>query len=189
MDLSQLTDEAYEYVETIGGMTFRFSELPLAALARLQSWLRDNVPHPIEAIAPHLGGLTEEERREMLEAARIEAREWPPKIGGTVAALALLGSELGQIEVFYEGLLVHHPDATREDAFRLYRIFRHETARDIEVGKAEAARVRKLFGTLFGAEDFGAEAGNSHPKGEAAPLPMPMPPSDGRSSLVGVSKN
>ena len=91
MDLSQLTDEP-ELTIAIGGREYQFSELPIAALARLQEWIKREHPHPIEAIKPHLDGLGPEERRYLLDQARLEARSWPPEIGTPEGAEALLRS-------------------------------------------------------------------------------------------------
>lgn len=136
LDLTHLSDEGSEITEKIGGMEFHFSELLIEGMSRLQDWIKKNTPHPIEAIKPHLEGLGVDERRALLESARIEAMQWPPIVGTGAGAKALLGSELGQVETMWEGLKVHYPEATRDDAFKIFRVFNRENT-------AEKARIRQ----------------------------------------------
>ena len=43
--------------------------------------------------------------------------------------LRLLGSENGQQELLFEGLLIHHPEMTRMSAFKIYRLMEREPKR------------------------------------------------------------
>lgn len=181
LDLSGLLDSGPELVEVIGGMEFRFSELPLAALARLQSWIRANSPHPIDSLKPHLEGLPESDRQGLLEKARREAMDWPPQIGTPEGAMALLGTEAGQVEALWEGLRVHHESATRDDAWRIYRALKREVARDARRG-GETSRVKRIYATLFGTADAMDDDGHGLPKGPAAAAV-----SNGRSSPAAAS--
>lgn len=184
MDLSQLLDSGPEIVETIGGMKFRFSEITLDGMARLQSWIREHVPHPVEQIKPWLDGLPSEERRELLETAMDQARDWPPLLGTAEGAMALLRSELGQVQAFKEGLLVHHPDATLDDAAKIYRVLKAEVGREARNG-GESARIRRIYATIFGTVE----------SLDMGPLPKALAPrmdgigSDGMSSPVGASRS
>lgn len=171
--LDELLDEPTFEVE-VGGRTWRFGELPLAALARLQSWIRANTPHPVEAIAGRLAGLAGVDRERLLDRAAAEARDWPPPIGSNAASAALLGNEPGVVEVLYEGLIVHQPDATRADARSLARALERHVKRSIRAHEgpgapAGALAMARLFAVLFGtAADFDDAVEDARPKAEAA---------------------
>jgi hypothetical protein len=145
MDLTHLIDSVPELRERIGGVDIVFSEIPIEGLARLQAWIKEHVPNPLEAIRDHLAKLPPAIATDLAERARREARDWPPEIGTADGATSLLGSENGQIWAFYEGIRVHHPDATITDASRLYRVLKREVARS-----KDERRVRRIFATIFG---------------------------------------
>jgi hypothetical protein len=145
MDITQLADEP-ELVVTIAGREYRFSELTIAALARLQSWIRAHTVHPLDAIREHLGGLRDEERDKLLERARVEAAAWPPQLGTPAGALALLGTEAGQIEALFEALAVHQKELSYDDARRLYRRLKKDAKRTGET------TVTRIFGIAFGVD-------------------------------------
>jgi hypothetical protein len=159
MDLSKFDDSSPEITERIGGLEFKFSELPFTAMLRLQSWIRANTPHPVESIAGHLDGLADADRIRMLDKAQELAMHWPPEIGTLDGAQALLGSEAGQVEAFREGLSVHHGDVSTDEAWRIYRTLKRDIARDTRKGgwAAQKAgdRVRRIYGVLFGSDDDG----------------------------------
>jgi hypothetical protein len=157
------------FTARIGGRDYAFSEVPVSSLLALEAWIRENTPHPIESIKPHLDGLTAAERRRLLEKARQDAKDWPPRIGTQAGAAALLGSgDMGQIETLYHGLLVHHPKATREHARGLYRKLGREVKREVRSGD-ESPIVRKIYAAIFGMLDEEGEPRGGLPKGEAAP--------------------
>lgn len=147
-----------------GSRRLLFGELPLAALGRLQGWLRANAPHPVSSLAGRLDGLSDADRRHLLDKAHEEARHWPPVIGSPAAARALLGSDAGLIEVIYEGLLVHQPGSTRDDAARLVRALSRRVEKAIRAAKGTGVRpaavddVMKLTAVLFGTADADADA-------------------------------
>ena len=163
--LSELLD-GQTFTVRIGGRDYGFSEVPVSSLLALEEWIRANTPHPIESIKPHLAGLEPEERRRLLEDARQDALSWPPRIGTSAGAAALLGSgDMGQIETLYYGLLVHHPDATRDHARGLYRKLKLAMRR--EVAKApdgESPTVRRLYAAIFGMLDEEGEPAAAIPK-------------------------
>lgn len=158
MDLTQLTGKP-ELTVTISEKEYHFSEFTIDALAELQSWVRKHTPHPIDEIKEHLDGLPAEDRRYLLDKARADAKDWPPKVGTPAGALALLGSPEGQIETIYRGLLTHQPHTTIDDARAIYRT--------LVKAKAEGT-ITKVVGVLFGLDpdDAGATPG---PKGGGAP--------------------
>lgn len=155
MDLSQLTNQPERTVE-IGGKPYQFGELPIDALGRLQAWIKAHVPHPLDAVKGHLDGLSEADRRYLLEQARQEARQWPPVIGTAAGAAALLSTEAGQLAAFAEGLRVHQPAATDKDAAALFKRLRTDAAK-AAAAAAKAGRqydgegpARDIFAVLFG---------------------------------------
>lgn len=154
-DLTKLTDEP-ELAIIINGRLYHFSELPIAAIARLQTWVRANIPHPVDSLKGHLDGLPESVAIAMGQAARQEAKSWPPQVGTGAGAIALLSSEPGQVETLYEGLVAHQPGATREDAQRLYRELTREAARQSKAAKRAGKKydgegeVQRIFSVLFG---------------------------------------
>jgi hypothetical protein len=138
MDLTKLVDGIPDLLERIGGVEVVFSEVPIEGLARLQAWIKANVPHPLEAIRDYLAKLPPGVASDLAEKARRDAMNWPPEIGTAEAAVALLGSTEGQVAAFLEGLLVHHPDATPSDARRLYNTLKREVAMDLARRKRKA---------------------------------------------------
>lgn len=120
MDLSTLNGRS-ELTVRIDGRDYQFAELPIASLADLQDWIRARTPHPIDAIKPHLDGLTAEERMTLLREARDDAKRWPPIVGTPDGASVLMSTQDGQIETIYVGLRVLQPETTRDEARRLYR--------------------------------------------------------------------
>lgn len=167
------------YRTTIGGRTFQFGELSLSALAALQAWVRAHVPHPLEAVKPHLAGLDPADRAALLEQARRDGLRWPPKVGTGEGAAALLGDEEGQAETLYHALLTHQPETTREQARRLYRLLVHEGLKwDADEARAAAIegraprefpKLRDVLAVAFGMPvDAAAEEEEAAPKGEAA---------------------
>ena len=151
----ELTDQPCLTID-IAGQTYRFSELPIEALGRLQAFIKAVVPHPVAALAGHLDGLDEADRRYLLEQARLEAKSWPPVIGTAEGSAVLLGSEAGQIETLYEGLRVHQPATTREFAKRIFRHLRKQSADDSLRAQRNGREydgegpARRIFAVLFG---------------------------------------
>jgi hypothetical protein len=146
-DLAQLTDHP-DLTIAIGGREYRFSELPVAQLGRLQAWVKDSSPHPVD-----------EDRRYLLDQARRDAQRWPPKVGTAEGAAALLGTEPGQIEALAAGLSVHHPELSRADAERVFRALRKDAAKEARRAQREGRKydgegaARRIFAVLFGLDD------------------------------------
>lgn len=132
------------YTLEAGGRSWKFTEIDMAGLAELQAWLRASVPNPLEAVKPLLSGLEPAERAGLLENARREALDWPPRIGTPAGALALFGSEEAQVLILRLALRTHHPELTAEQAGRLFRWLK---AQDAAWDRAEAQRVRAEGGT------------------------------------------
>lgn len=105
----------------VDGRDVRLGEITLEAQARLQAWIRANVPHPVAAVKHHLDGLSPEDRAVVLSTAAREAPHWPPKVGTPEGARALLGDARGQALVMLEGLRAADPAATPEQAEWLAR--------------------------------------------------------------------
>lgn len=167
--LSELLDGPVLTVR-IGGGDYRFSELPIASMVALEEWIKVNSPHPIDAIRSHLDGLSSEERQSLLESARKDANDWPPRIGTQAGSRVLMGGgDLGQIEVLYHGLLVHHKDATREHARGLHRWLERAMRREVAADPdGESPTVRRIYAAIFGMLDERGEPISGLPKGEPA---------------------
>lgn len=158
LSLAQLDDRP-ELTATIGGRPYHFSEVPIERLADLDAFIRRTVPHPIDALRPHLAGLAESDRAALLLAARAEARSWPPQAGTAAGMAALLSTEAGQLEALAAGLSVHHPEVTRDEARRIYRQLQREALREAarkrRAGQADDGEglVRRIFSVIFGFGD------------------------------------
>lgn len=155
MDLATLIGLPELSVE-IRGRLYQFSELPIDSLARLQAWVKANVPHPLDVVKGHLDGLPDGDRRYLLDQARIDARSWPPVVGTAAGAAALLSTEPGQFEAFFEGLLVHQPATVRNLARSLFRGLRADAAKAAQAAQKEGrefdgeSTARSIFAVLFG---------------------------------------
>ena len=130
-----------ELTLTIGGQEYHFSELTLDAKARLHVWLRNHTPDPLESVKAGLEGLPPADRQYLLNEARKERLAWPPEISTANGRLALLGSENGQQELLFEGLLIHHPEMTRPGAFKIYRLMEREPN--------GADMIKRIYATLL----------------------------------------
>jgi hypothetical protein len=170
----------------VGGRDYGFSEVPVSSLLALEGWIRENTPHPIESIKPYLAGLEPGDRQRLLEDARRDAAHWPPRIGTSAGAAALLGSgDMGQIETLYHGLLVHHPGATRDHARGLYRKLKQAMRREVAASEdGESPTVRRIFAAIFGMLDEQGEPAIALPKGGTA---APNGASGGTSSSAPAS--
>jgi hypothetical protein len=115
-----------ELTVKIAGQDYHFSELTLGSKSRLQVWIRNNVPDPMESVKPALEGLAPEDRQYLLNEARKERLGWPPDISTGKGRGALLSSEGGQQELLFEALQIHHPEMTREGSFKIYRLIEKE---------------------------------------------------------------
>jgi hypothetical protein len=153
--LDQLTDQP-QIAVTIGGQVYRFSELSIAALGRLQALIKETMPHPVQALKGHLDGLAAADREFLLKEAYRDARSWPPVVGTAAGAAALLSSEPGQIAALYEGLLVHQPQITQADVVRIFRALRRDAAREAAAARQNGQEydgegtARRIFAALFG---------------------------------------
>jgi hypothetical protein len=177
LDLTELTDEP-EFSATIGGKTYHFSELPIGSLAKLQSWIKANVPDPLVALRSRLEGYPESVVAQLTAEARRETPTWPPIVGSSEAAVALMSTQQGQVYSLWVGLLVHQPAATIEDADRVYR-----QLKKMRDGKLVKRIFRTIFGTAVSDRDEDEDEDNSpDPKGAAVAVPVPA--SNGNSTSV-----
>ncbi|MDG3003251.1 hypothetical protein [Paludisphaera mucosa] len=172
--LDSLIDAPALVVE-VGGRTYRFSELTLAALGRLQAWIKATCPHPLDALKPHLEGLTAAERRELIADAVEAGRSWPPRIGTNAASELLLGTQEGQLLVLLEGLRAQEPAATDADAEALYSGLTREVKRAAR--EARAAYVAECAAHAAASE--AAEAAG------LKPTPPPAPPKFDGDARIG----
>jgi hypothetical protein len=175
-------DDRPELTVRIAGREWSFSELTLEKRADLQAYLRRAVPHPVDAVKGHIDGLTPEERRPFLEAAREAAREWPPDIGRPDGMQALMSTEEGRAELLAAALSLHHPELPREAVGLLYRELNRMTRRE----EAEARRrgepfdggtARRVFMVAMGAGDPAVEE----------PLPLPEGSGPDRTASIGAT--
>jgi hypothetical protein len=159
LDLTELTDEP-DLTVTIGGEPYHFSELPIGSLAKLQSWIKANVPDPLVALRERLQGYPESVAAQVASDVRREYPTWPPVIGSPKAAVAMMDQQPGQVYAFWIGLLVHQPATTIEAAERLYRTLKK---------MRDEKKVRRIFQTIFdmapSERDEDGE-GDPGPKGE-----------------------
>jgi hypothetical protein len=169
VDIAQHTDQPVRI--EIGGRAYGFSELPIESLGRLQQWVKDHVPNPLEVVKPHLDGFSDADRAELLRQARLDAASWPPEVGTARGSQAILGGEAGQREALYEGLLVHQPGTTRREADRIYRELGRAIARSSARGMSQAVAERtisRIFAILFGMDDVDVEGAAVPKVGDAA---------------------
>jgi hypothetical protein len=177
LDLTELTDEP-EFTTTIGGKLFYFSELPIAGMAKLQGWIKTNIPDPVVTLRERLAGYPDSVVAQVVSDARRETPHWPPIMGSPEAAVIMMSTQQGQIYSFWVGLLVHHEGATMEDAERVYRMLKK--ARNEKL-------VTRIFRIIFGRDvperDENDKENSPDPKGEAAPAPA----SNGNSTFAQPS--
>lgn len=156
--LDQLLDRP-QLVLPIAGEPYGFSELPAGQLARLQSWIRQATPHPLQALKGQLDGLPAHVQESVAEAARVAALSWPPKIGTAAGTAALLSTEPGQIQAIAEGLSVHHPGLSDGQVRAIFRALRSDASRQAKRARAEGrdydgeGQVKRIFAVLFGLDD------------------------------------
>lgn len=112
MDIALLTGAPRAI--TLDGAEYKVSPLRPRDLGELQAWIKDRVPHPIDALKPHLDGLDPAERQALLKEAYKEARDWPPSIGSDKGA-GLLATE-GRGKVLEVVLRRHQPGITPAEA-------------------------------------------------------------------------
>jgi hypothetical protein len=156
MEIDEHTDQPTAVIE-LAGKSYRFSEILLEDWGHLQSWIRQEVPHPVQAIKPYLSDLPPEERKALLDEAMRKAEHWPPKLGTGDAIPVLIGNILGQIETLWVALKRHQPGTTRRDAQRIY----HATLR---AGQRE--RLDQIWAVAFGMDGLDAAEASHHPKAE-----------------------
>jgi hypothetical protein len=155
MGLTELLDQP-ELAVTIGGREYFFSELPLLQRAKLQSFIQTKLQHPLEAVKPHLQGLDPEDRAHLLNEARKEGNDWPPDVETARGKVILLSSDSGQIETLFQGLSIHHPNLTRDDARKLFKQLGRETRFEAKRAKSEGREydgegaVQRIYACLFG---------------------------------------
>lgn len=99
---------------TIDGAAYKVGPLKIRELGLLQAWVKTQVPHPIEAIKPHLTGLPEVVQIAMAESARQEAKSWPPQVGSIEANRLFSGAD-GEKELLFVILSKYQPHLTRAD--------------------------------------------------------------------------
>lgn len=99
---------------TVDGVDYKIGPLKVRELGLLQAWIKEQVPHPIEAVKGHLGGLPEPLQIALLEGARKDAYRWPPKLNSPEANTLLAGEE-GEKELVHLIFTKHQPSLTRAD--------------------------------------------------------------------------
>lgn len=144
----------------VAGVPLQFQELDLAAMGRLQQWIKAKCPHPLDVVKPHLAGFSAEDRGILLDQARREAASWPPEIGSAAAAGLLLTNKAGRVATLLEGLRACKPDATEAEAEWLHRVM-----------KTDEKVANKIIKIIFGTD---ATSDEDDPKAEAgSPAPSP----------------
>ena len=174
-----------ELIVAVGGREYRFSELTMGKRAELQAYLRRSIPHPLEAVKPHLEGLRPEDRQALLENARKEAAAWPPDIGSVAGMKALTATDAGQVATLAAALSIHHPGATDADAERLYRALAREAMIEAQAARRRGEEydgegtARRIYSVIFGMGDPDAR--------ETLPLPEGCGPDRTRGSIGAIS--
>lgn len=197
LGLAELTDQPTLSV-AIGGKTYRFSELTLEGLGRLQAWINTHCVDPLESIKSGLEGFPPEDRQFLLNEARKDRKAWPPDVKTSAGKKALLGTdpgnggEPGQIEALFEGLRVHWPSVTREQAHRMYRDLTKEAFQLAKAAKRAGKKfngettIQRIYATMF-------DLDMPDPDDEAIEFPKDLAPrtkeSTGSYSTGGASKN
>mgnify|MGYP001128855959 CR=1 FL=1 len=137
----------------VEGRTYRFAELSLAALGRLQEAVKSLAPHPLQALKPHLAGLpTAAVEAAVAEAVRL-GRDWPPRIGTAPASAVLTGTPAGLVHVLHEGLRATSPTAAIDDAGCLLNALERDVKRRRLAGLPAEAVVSRVLSVLFGNGD------------------------------------
>jgi hypothetical protein len=179
MDLTELTDEP-ELTVTIGGMAFNFSDLPINYMAKLQAWIKANVPDPLVELRSRLEGYPESVIAQLTAEVRREYPAWPPIVSTREAAVVLMGSTQGQVQTLWVALMVHYPTVTIDEADKIYRALKR--MRDEKL-------VTRIYTTIFGTAGADGKE-DSDPKGQVV-VPAATTPSNGNSfsaPLSSVSK-
>lgn len=159
MTLTELDDRP-ELTVAIGGRDYRFSELPIGQIAALDEYLKRTVPHPVQAIRPHLAGLPPEDRQALLENARQQARSsWPPRADTAAGKAVLLSEEPGQLEAFAVGLSIHHPELSRDDCRKVFGALQRQAVRAAAAARKRGVAddgegpIKRIFSVMFGFGD------------------------------------
>jgi hypothetical protein len=134
-DLATLTAQPVRI--RLAGAEYLATPLTLADRGAVQARIKEAVPHPVDAIRPHIEGLAPEERKPFLEDARavLNERGWPPRLG-TPEGNAVACSDPGcLVEILHRSLGREQAGFTKDHAERLFR-----SLSDAEVGSViEAA--------------------------------------------------
>lgn len=96
-------------VVPIGGADYRVAPFRPLDLAALQAWIKDRVPHPLDALRPSLAGLDPAARRAALAEARRAATAWPPGADDEAGATLLLSDVEGLALFLVRALRRHRP--------------------------------------------------------------------------------
>lgn len=141
-------------VVVVEGRSYRFSELSMAALGRLQSVIKRIKPHPLDAVRPHLDGLPADIQARLIERALESAGDWPPRVGSAEGLHVLLHDPDGLVAALHEGLAASYPEATTDDAYRIMLALQ----RDAKARAGAEDKVERIFGCLFGSGPDGVPA-------------------------------
>lgn len=102
---------------SVAGEIYMVAPLRPLDLGELQAWIKDRVPHPVDAIKASLEAMDPIERRAAERAAVVAGRDWPPAVGSRDGAMLLLTEGLGK---FLEVVLRRHrPGFTEADGWQL----------------------------------------------------------------------
>jgi hypothetical protein len=188
-DLVQHADKP-ELTVTIGGHDYDFGEIPIDHFADLQVWVNKNIPHPLAELEGRLEKLPKDVAIALADAARIEARDWPPEIGTAKGAQALLSKESGQILALAVGLRKFHPGTSPAEVARLYHQIGKDAARAVKrLGrplKPDEQIAARIFAVLFRLGDPGDEAPKDQRESEHIASQNGFP---GIPSTAGASAN
>ncbi len=114
MDLAQLTNAPREI--EVAGRTYKVSALKLKEWGSVQAWIKDNVPSPLGALkSADLDGLSNADKRTLLDVAVRQQRDWPPRVG-SAAWLEALDHDGGHAMFLHAILSKHQPSFTEADA-------------------------------------------------------------------------
>lgn len=117
MDLATFANAPREVI--LAGHKYWVSALELREWAKVQAWIKANVPGPMRSLSSDdMVNLNDDDRRTAIEAAAIAQRSWPPK-PGTAAWFHALDTPGGHEAFLHAALSKHQPEITLADVVDL----------------------------------------------------------------------